>query len=405
MTDTPEKPDDPYRWVVLAVAVVVLALIMGQIVNGLAVYFVPLETGEGWSRADIALINAMGLVGLALGSLLAGFAADRFGVRPVVLTGVIVAGLGWMMASRVVSLGQFYAVSFLVGAIGGGSVSGPVMALVGAWFNRGAGLALGIAAAGQAIGQGGMPFVGALLIDAVGWRGGLLAQGAMTVVFLVPLALLLRPPPDVQGRGSLSQETPSGLPNWLLTIWVAAAALGCCTCMAVPLMHLVPLVQGKGVSAPEASGVLLTMMIVAIAGRVAFGKLADMIGAIPAYAIASAWQTILVLGFTYMHTLGQFYAWAVIYGFGYAGVMTAIFATMRSVTAPAFRASSLGVVLAAAYVGHGLGGWQGGLLYDLTGAYDWSYRNAALAGAGNLVLLSLLWLTLNRFRPAAPSSA
>jgi hypothetical protein len=31
-----------YRWVILAVSVVILAITMGQIVNGLAVYFVPL---------------------------------------------------------------------------------------------------------------------------------------------------------------------------------------------------------------------------------------------------------------------------------------------------------------------------------------------------------------------------
>ena len=395
-----------YRWIVLAAATIILALIMGQIINGLSVYFVPLESEQGWSRADVALINSLGLLGLAIGSLVAGFAADRFGVRPVVLVGVIAAGVGWVIASRVSTLGQFYAVSFAVGAVGGGAIAGPVMALVGNWFTKGAGLALGIAAAGQATGQGGMPFAGALLIDAAGWRTALAAQGIATLVLLVPLALLLEGPAAGPAGTTLSNETPSGLPNWLVTGWVAAAALFCCTCMAVPLMHLVPLIQGNGIGAPEAGSVLFTMMMVAIAGRIAFGRLADLIGAIPTYLIASGWQTVLVLGFVFVAKLEHFYVYAMIFGFGYAGVMTSIFVTVRTITAPARRASSMGIVLTFAYIGHGIGGWQGGMFFDLTGSYDWTFRNAALAGVVNLALLSTLWMALRRPpRPAVLLSA
>lgn len=53
---------------------------MGQLVNGLAVYFVPLQVAEGWSRADIALINTSGLIGLSLGSIVMGFVAGKYGV-------------------------------------------------------------------------------------------------------------------------------------------------------------------------------------------------------------------------------------------------------------------------------------------------------------------------------------
>ena len=47
--------------------------------------------------------------------------------------------------------------------------------------------------------------------------------------------------------------------------------------MAVPLMHLVPLIQGTlGVGA-EAGGPLLLMLAAAVVGRVFFGRLADVI--------------------------------------------------------------------------------------------------------------------------------
>lgn len=402
MSDT-TKGRPEYRWVVLACSTLILAIVMGQLVNGLSVYFITLETTEGWSRADIALINSSGLIGLALGSLCMGFVADAYGIRRVAIVGIVATGLGTLAASRATELWHLYTLFFIAGALGGGAIAGPIMALVGSWFTRGAGLAIGIASGGQALGQGGMPFTGAFLIEAMGWRGAMAAQGILTLAVLLPLALLLRDPESRDGSAALSHETPSGLPNNLITGWISLAVIGCCTCMAVPLMHLVPLIQGKGFSAPEASSVLFWMLIIAIVGRISFGRLADMIGAIPTYMTASAWQTLLVLGFIFITRLDHFYLYAAIYGFGYAGVMTSIFVTVRNLTAPARRATSTGIVLAFAYIGHGLGGWQGGYFYDLTGQYTWSYANAAIAGVFNLILLAALWLTINR-RPMAAAA-
>ncbi len=85
--------------------------------------------------------------------------------------------------------------------------------------------------------------------------------------------------------------------------------------------------------------------------------------------------------------------------------MTTIRVTARNLTAPARRASSMGVILAFAYLGHGLGGWQGGFFFDVTGAYTWTYANAAFAGIANLVIVGSMWLTLRRRRAFALASA
>jgi MFS family permease len=393
-----------YRWVVLTAATIILAVTMGQLVNGLSVYFVPLETSQGWLRGDIALINTAGLVGLAIGSIIMGFATERYGVRPIAVMGVIVTGVAVLVASQADALWQFYVLFFLAGVFGGGALSAPLMALVGNWFPLAAGLAIGIASAGQAFGQGGVPFSGAFLIEAFGWRGAMAAQGTITLVLLLPLTMVLKSAPRSSTSEVQSHQTPSGLPNWLITAWISTAVVFCCICMAVPLMHLVPLMQGKGFSAPDAGGVLFLMLMVAILGRVAFGKLADIVGPIPAYLTASGWQTVLVFGFILMSSLESHYIYAAIYGFGYAGVMTTVLVTARSLAAPARRASTMGIVLAFGYIGHGIGGWQGGFFFDLTGAYTLTYSNAAAAGVINLLIVGALWLTINR-RPRIAMAA
>src|SRR5690606_25197827 len=172
--------------------------------------------------------------------------------------------------------------------------------------------------------------------------------------------------------------------------------------LSVPLMHLVRLVQGCGIPAPEAGSVVFVMMLAAIAGRVAFGRLADAVGAVQAYLAASAWQTALVFFFTRIDDLSLFYIFAPVYGFGYAGVMTGVLTTIRSLVPAARRASASGIILAFAWAGHGLGGYVGGVFFDMTGTYDLTFAVAVAAGVANLIVVGLLFVLVARGeRPGA----
>ncbi|WP_108261531.1 MFS transporter [Mangrovicoccus ximenensis] len=172
-----------------------------------------------------------------------------------------------------------------------------------------------------------------------------------------PAALLMRDPDPAPAAAPAAAETAGPeLPLVPVTVLLSLAVICCCALMSVPLMHLVPLVQGCGISGPEAGQVMLLMMLSAIAGRIAFGRLADRAGAVPAYLIASAWQTLLVAGFAQLGDLGQFRLFAPIYGFGYAGVMTGVLTTIRALVPARHRAGASGVIIAFAWLGHGLGG-------------------------------------------------
>ena len=403
MTNKEAQP--AYRWVVLIAAAVILALSMGLLINGLTVFFVPLEKEFGWQRGEIALINTAGLIGCAVGGIVMGRLADRLGTRRICIFGAIVLGACVMASAYANQLWQFYALFFIAGAMGGAAFFAPLVALVGNWFKTGAGLALGIVSGGQAIGQGGIPLAAALLIAEFQWRGALTGLGIAILAIVVPLAFLMRDPVRrSDAAGAISDEPPTGsLPHNVVVVTMSVAVVGCCTLMAVPLMHLVPLIQGQGIGAADAGGVMLAMLTVGVAGRILFGRLADMIGAIPAYVTASVWQTMLVFGFTQFQSLSAFYLYAVFYGFGYAGVMTGILTTTRVLTRPSRRASAMGIIVAFAFVGHGIGGWQGGFLFDLTGGYTVSYAVAATAGVLNLLVMMTLVMRIRRQRAAQPA--
>lgn len=406
--DRTTMPEPAYRWVILVAVSLSLAVAMGQLVNGHSVYFIPLEKEFGWARGDVALINTLGLVGVAIGGIVVGHVVDRVGTRIVAVCAAVAFGICVLLASRATTLWQFYVLFAIAGFVGGGAMFVPFIALAGNWFRNAAGMAIGIASAGQAVGQGGVPFATTFLIEAMGWRGALLVQGWVSLAILVPLALLLREPPWHRAAAAGAAAPPSAappLPGSVVVPWLSLAVLGCCLCMSVPLMHLVPLIQGCGISAPDAGSVLFAMLMVAIVGRVAFGRLADRVGAMPAYMTASLWQTALVFFFTQIDSLGSFYAFSLLYGFGYAGVMTGLLITARELTAPERRASQMGVILAFGWLGHSLGGFQGGKFYDITGNYVVSYANAAFAGVVNLAIVGTLYFMIRRQRGARLAAA
>jgi MFS family permease len=387
-----------YRWVIVSASALILAVSMGAIVNGMSAFIVPMQEAFGWLRGEIAFINFSGIMGLAFGGLVMGPQADRRGTRPVVIFGVVVLGLCYLTASVMTSLWQFYLLFFFAGFFGAGAIFSPVMAAVGNWFHVGAGTAIGIAAAGQALGQGGVPFVSSFLINSLGISGAFGAIGGFMLTTLVPLTFLLRQPPspDAEQQGAYDNQEEPAIPTNVVITKLSIAIILCCTCMAVPLMHLVPLIQDRGFSAEEAGSVIFVMLLVAILGRVAFGKLADMIGALPAYMTATAWMTLMVFGFLYIENLGSFYIYAVVYGFGYAGVMTGILVSIRVLTPPSRRASALGIVIMFGWFGHAIGGYQGGVLFDLMGDYTAAYAVAAMTGVLNLIVVGSLFRKIRR---------
>ncbi len=387
-----------YRWVIVSASALILAISMGAIVNGMSAFVVPMQQANGWERADTALINVAGIVGLAFGGLFMGPQADRRGTRPVVLYGVVVLGLCYVAASFASALWQFYALMFVAGFFGAAAIFPPIMAAVGNWFTAGAGLAIGIASAGQALGQGGVPFASSFLIQGFGINGAFAVTGLVMLGILIPLSLLLKQPPAKPGGGFAAQaDGEKNYPPFNLVIpTLCVAILLCCTCMSVPLMHLVPLIQDRGFAPAEASSVIFVMLMVAIAGRVAFGKLADIIGALPAYMTATAWMALLVFGFIQVDSLSNFYLYAVVYGFGYAGVMTGVLVSIAALTHPSRRASAMGIVTMFGWFGHANGGFLGGYLFDQTGDYATAYAAAAVAGLLNLVVVGTLHVRTKR---------
>lgn len=75
MTQVDDVSEPRFRWIIVLAAALLLAVAMGILVNGMSAFIVPLETHFGWERAEVAAINSVGLIGIALGGIAMGFLA------------------------------------------------------------------------------------------------------------------------------------------------------------------------------------------------------------------------------------------------------------------------------------------------------------------------------------------
>ncbi|MCZ6605606.1 MAG: MFS transporter [Alphaproteobacteria bacterium] len=381
-----------YGWTIVAVVTMAQALGFGVNIT-VAVFIGPWEAEFGWTRADTSLAYTVTTIGAAMGGLLFGTLSDRIGAKRIALFGACVTGAALIVLSRMNDLSAIYVVYFIMGMFGFGCLFTPLLALTGLWFNKRKGMAIGIVTAGGAIGQGVVPFVLRLVITASDWRTAAFGLGVVFLVALLPLLMLLRTPPVLVASGaqvSRSNDNLWGLPHQLTLPWLAFAGTFCCICMSVPLIHLVPLATSLEFSPQMATGLLLALMTSGMIGRIGFGIVADRIGGLKTYFVASIGQTASVFWFTQTSSLALLFALAIVFGFFFAGVMTSLLIATREAAPLRMVGFATAIVSTAAWLGMAIGSYQGGYFYDMTGGYTLSYGNAALAGMFNLAIVALL---------------
>lgn len=393
-----------YAWMLVVVSSVFMGVAAGSLLS-ISVFLKPLVAEFGWLRAETALGYTAGALAMGVGGIVMGYLSDRFSTRRVVLVGVGFLGVSLVLLASQSSLWEFYLYYCILGGIGASALDVPLLANVGHWFERNKGLALGIATAGRGLGQGLVPFLAGLLIAEYGWREAYFALGVVAVMVLFPLAWLVRSPPGLETAKTAARQASAEAqrqafilePRTAVT-WLSVAAVFCCACMSTAMVHTVALARDAGIDEKSAAGIVLVIYVAGFFGRIVFGKLGDHIGGPRAYLTASAIQTALIFWLTQIESLFGFYTLAIVLGFGMNAVMTCLMVCVREMTPVHSRGVSTGIVLLFGWIGMGLGGYQGGYFFDLTGSYTLSYANAALAGVVNMVIVGSLIYYAGRMR-------
>jgi benzoate transport len=181
-----------YQWLIIGVATFLNAL-DGYDVLAMAFTATSVTQEFGLSGAQLGWLLSAGLIGMAVGSLVLGPFADRYGRRNILVLALAVNALGLFLsttAGSAVELGLWRVVT----GLGVGGILASATVLTSEYANaRRRGMAVSIFTAGYGVGAtlGGM---GATqLIPAFGWRSVFLTGGLLT---LVAIALVLAVLPE-----------------------------------------------------------------------------------------------------------------------------------------------------------------------------------------------------------------
>lgn len=381
---------NPRRGVVVVLAATI-AMAMGFGGLGLTTVFMgPMEADLGWARSHTSLGYALSTAGMAIGGLFWGRLSDRMDVRVLLAVGTTGMVASLLVLSTLRSLPLFYIASLIYGGLGFSVLYSPLLSTSGEWFPERRGLVTGLVTGGGALGQGLLPFFASLLINAFGWRW---AYAGIACTFLLALGLalpLLRWPQGVKAPvATVAVNSETARTGEATVAFLALAAFLCCMCMGVPVVHMASFIGAVCGSPSIGVNSLVMAMAAGAVGRVCCGLIADRIGPLKTYAMASSIQTACVMAFPTLESGVSFLVLSAIFGFGFAGNMTCISLCVRQAV-PAHRfGGAIGAVMMVAWAGMASGGYLGGVLFDFSGSYAFSFVMAATVGGLNLAVIGV----------------
>lgn len=378
----------PRAWWTVLVAGIGLFLGYGPIISfTFGVFLRPLSQEFGWSQSQISLAFSLSMLVLSVVLPFVGWLVDRFGARKVIVPSVLLFGLGLVSFSMLsASIWHLYTLYLILGIVGGGTTPVPYSNVVCRWFDKQRGLALGIAMVGLGLGAFIMPSLAQTLITGVGWRQAYLLIGLIVMAVSIPVVgLFLTETPQVLGltpdgktvgggpvepdaqqkEGMSFREAWHTGAFWFMVVaffLVSASANGC-------LIHLVPMLTDRGVSAQSAALAVSLLGGALLLGRVQAGYLLDHLSALSVavsffcgVALGSIllwWGEVTECAFTAAFLLGL--------GMGAEGDLIAYLVSRY------FGLRAFGEIYGYAFAAFTLGGVIGPLLmgmsFDSTGSY------------------------------------
>lgn len=358
-----------------------------------------MATTFDWSRSAISGIASIRSVVFGILSPITGTLTDRHGPRRLVLGGVIISGLGYLLAAHVSSLWQAYL--FLGVFSGMASAAGYLPAITTAtrWFGNNAALANGIVLSGFSLTQIALPPLATWLLQDYSWTVCLTVLGIMVwAIGTIAWSFIKGPPqpatisevPAKDLRGAYTEadhqytlaEAIRVRSFWVLFAIYVVYAL----CFQMVTVHVVAAAIDVNIDPVPAALILTLTGVTNTVGRLCSGLIISRLGKKSSFVIPLGIQIALLSLLTVSTNTGMYYSIALVYGFVY-GIIPPLLPILLN---DQFGNKSLGAIFGAmngAYsTGMAIGPWLGGFIFDQTGSYIAAFSLAAGLMAGAFML-------------------
>ena len=382
-------------WITTLMAAAILMITMGAR-QSMGLYVGPLNTDTGLGIVTISLAMAIGQFVWGAIQPIAGAFADKYGPRPVLLTGLFTLVIGSALTPFITSSWGLILTMGVLTAMGAGACSFSV--LLGAAAQRmpaeSRGAASGIINAGGSFGQFVFAPIIQKLIQWLGWMGSMWSMAAVTLL-AIPLLNRLSsdthaPAKAADPEGGLKKAVQDAMrnPSYLLL------HLGFFTCgfhIAFLVTHLPTEVGLCGLTPAVASWSLAIIGLANILGSLYAGSCINTYRS--KYVLASMYGSRALLIAMYLaapKTEWTFYIFAMGLGFTWLATVPPTAALVGKLFGIRYLATLFGLTLLSHQIGGFLGAYLGGLVFTANGDYQWMWwADIALSGMAAIINLPI----------------
>jgi predicted MFS family arabinose efflux permease len=381
-----------------------------------ALFIGPINSSTGIGYAAISLAFAVGQMVWAISMTAAGAMADRWGPRPVMVGGAVLAAAATAATPLANSTAELVIVVGILAACGAGAIGpGLLMSAGSRWIPEAKrNMANGIVNAGGSFGQFTVIPLAQLFIGLAGWQPALVILGAVGLL-AVPLIWWI-----TQGTkedadehagaqpgaaGSLKQAIAVAVkdPSYLL---LTAGFFTCGFHVAFIATHLPGVVASCELPPAVSAWSLALIGLFNIFGSLWIGKVITG----RRLKLALAWtyfaRALIILAFFFSpKTTLTFLLFACGIGFTYLSTVPPTIGLVIKFFGMRYMATLFGIVMMSHQVGAFLGAYLGGKAFEATGSFDWMWW----ADIALCLIAAALHLPIREARPspapAAPAAA
>jgi MFS family permease len=391
-----------YGYIIVIAAFIIYLAVFG-VHYAFGVFLKPMLTEFGWSRAITSGAFSLSWLMQGVSAIVMGKLNDRYGPRVVLTICGILVSSGFLMTTQIDARWQLYL--FYGGFIGSGTggVYVPLVSTIARWFISRRNTMTGLAVSGIGFGTFLFSPVANYLISVYNWRTSYTILGITLMVIILVATQFLRRDPEKMGQlPHDSQESIEikqddervySLKEAVMTreFWLVFAMFFCFGfCFSSIIVHIAPHATDIGKSTATAAGLVATIGIASITGKVLFGRIGDRIGNKSIYMICFSMMVFSLLWLTPTRQALLLYLFAVVFGLAYGGNAT----SQSPLVATLFGLQSHGIIMGTVNngftVGATLGPFVSGALFDKMGDYEAAFLMSAFLSFMGLMLSILL---------------
>ncbi|MBP2058856.1 MFS family permease [Lactobacillus colini] len=392
-----------FAWWIFAACCLISLVGFGLLVNTIGLFFEPISKEFRVGRASVALMTTFQNAAAAISLLVAGKVMEKFNLKWLLITCFSLIGISLLTMSMATSLVHFYLGWILIGICQPIAITLSIPVLLSNWFNEKLGSVMGIALGLSAFGGTIFNPIIASIINGFGWRVGLISEGGLILVILVPAALLLleRPNSNYPAYGT-TKANPQATSLIGINLrqalkrpifYALAFAMLALQFVSGSVQHISGHIINLNISPIIAATVVSAVMLGAAAGKISIGFFLDHFSSrltLLIYAIvgASGWLGLILFSNKQLLVISGF-----VLGLGQGICLVALPYLIRKQFGNKDYSNILSIINMLGAFAMSASVYLVGLFFDQTGSYNlgWIINSAAF-----LVSFLILAVTLNK---------